>query len=217
MAFTKEQLLDYLVMGYTHQQFNIKSQDINYPQELNQIIITFIENIFLSFDMTHDNYRHCLQNYGTLIKSTLCKTFNICSSYAFEPGSINSFKVRCLDGQGTMAEIVGIASNTEEFVQEVYVWCKQSNANVYYYCGTGGISEGYNNKKLGVDTYGGLRQIVEIWKKGDTITINVDCIDWRFTVYHNDKQLGVAMSMVENITYYPFMSIKSNCEFELVY
>ena len=201
-------------------EFNVRCDSINYPKELNQIIIKFCGNIFFSFDMIHDKYRACLHNNGTIIKPAFetKQPFNICASEPFTSG-INTFKVKYLgrsDNVKFISESIGIISDTAELIAESYLWCKQAKADVYYYLGAGGIAKGYHNKK-DLGGYSWLPLPDKSWKVGDIISIQIDCIHWKFTVFLNDQQIG-SVDITPNLPYYAFMSIKSNhSEFHVVY
>ena len=210
--------MDALVSGYMSQEFDVRSDDIHYPNALNGIIFNFAAaNMFLSFDIVYDDYRDCIQDNieGTLISmspSTDSQNFNICSSYTFAEGKIHSFGVKCLKRQRSASEFVGITSDIKEFIDGCYSWVMQLNADIYYYYGNGGIIEGFETENRTGETQAAPR-----WNVGDIITVEVDCIDWKFTIYHNDKKIGSSFAIVPNQQYHAFMTIKSNnSEFQLI-
>ena len=215
---TRKQLLDALVSGYMSQEFDVRSTDIHYPNALNGIIVNFAAaNMFLSFDLVHDIHGDCIQDNieGTLISTSPSKdaqNFNICSSYTFTEGKIHSFGVKCSKRESWASEFVGITSDIKEFIREYYSCVMQLNANIYYYYGNGGIIEGFETKNRTGETQDAPR-----WNVGDIITVQVDCIDWKFTIYHNDQKVGHSFAIVPNQQYHAFITVKSNnSEFQLM-
>ena len=205
---TFDEKADCLVYGYVSEEIkNVELED-KYPKELNLLIMQFLGNIFMRFDLIHSDYKGCIQNDGTVFKRGIyakAKSFSAVSSYTFKPGDIGEFRIKCNKPGG---DSIGIMDNTN-IINYRSKYHSYIDVTVYYYHGWGNL--------YGVD--GDLVENVSEhkFKIDDIITVKIDCNKWILTFMRNDKMVGKQIEIASKDEYYPFIgTLSNNVEYELI-
>ena len=207
MSSVKEKL-NYLVDRYVSNQF-INS----YPKELNLIIIKFLGNVLLRFDIVHPNYRDQITGYGTIIKRP--KQGNqpkwlqyMCFSSTTFTNGIHEFRIKCIKPN---EDAVGIVTGTSGCKSKKIHWASV-NEDLYFYYGGGFVQYRKHN---GIWASSSDLKCPK-WEKNDIITVNVDCYKWILTFSMNNK-MAQKVKIVPNKVYYPFMGLQyHDVEYHLI-
>lgn len=214
--------IQYLVAAYVAQHstdIENQWQDSKYPLELDAIIVAFVGNLIMRFDLTPQIYQYHIKH--TLNGSILtrppyfyvgqsCKYIS-CSSTSFKKGK-HKFDIKCIEPAD---DAIGIISNIHQslcFRKEDIFW-GDINANMYYYYGGGQLSSKTINGSI-------IRynKFYPSWSKGDVIQVEVDCDNWTvsFQICGYNKQS--TMDIEPNCIYYPMLATQNeNVKYQLIY
>eukprot|EP01084_Bolivina_argentea_P087309 157688_1 len=208
---TFNERLNYLVYGYVLIELNKIKLSSKYPIELNALIIHFLGNIFLKFDLVHENYKDCISKNGTVIKRSGSlkgiRWFSVCSSTSFSEG-IHQFRIKCVKPKG---DSIGIMSNTD-IVKEKNKYHSWINCNIYYYHGEGTL---YCGDGLGSTARGQYN--LAPFEKDDIIAVKIDCNEWKVQFLRNDKLIGKTWDIQPDLSYHPFIGTRcEDTEYHLV-
>ncbi len=206
-TFTEK--LDCLVNGFVSKQIKHVDLDDKYPLELNVLILRFLGNIFIKFDLIYPAYAHCIQNDGTLLvrdNNISASWFRVLSSHAFTAGDIGEFKIKCTKPG---YDAIGIRSNTD-IIKEANKYHSALDGSMYYYHGDGHlyITKGYQPED---------QTNVTKFALNDIITIKVDCVKWNVIFMKNDEMVGDITKIKSNQDYYPFVGFSYGVtEYQLI-
>ena len=203
--------IDYLISGYIEREFSSESKDrkICYPLELNGIIVAFVGNFLMRFDIIHHAYSHHLRQSGTMLKRAdgMRGYYIACSSTSFSSG-IHEFKVRLHKPKD---DAIGIISSLQSCSLKPTFW-GNAFGNLYYYYGDGQITEKRDGQKA-INHYG-----EKGWNKDNIIRVRVDCDNWTVQFFNGSNKMTKGKINIEpGMTYYPMIGTQSDdVEYELI-
>ncbi len=91
----------------------------------------------------------------------------------------------------------------------VYIYNNTYKGNSYFYYGSGTSLGQYVN---GTANHSLVSNIPK-WKKGETVTVLLDCDRWKLAFWNEETKLGV-IDILPNVTYYPGFYTLSNAQSE---
>ena len=205
---TTTQRLELLASWYVRVELlRAKEQtDIDYPIELNAVILDFLGNILLVLNIIEDKHRHFIKNGGRIIErgprngQPDTVQFVAASEASYDEG-IDEFTVKCEESAN---DAIGICSDLNEVLSTT--WCSYFETG-YMYFGNG-IILGENGTKY---------QDVSQWKKNDEITVRINCIEWKVTFFKNHEKVGESVEITPDRTYHPFIGCQNHdTKYEIV-
>ena len=200
--------MEYLVSGYINNNF-IKSSNYNYPLSLNDMILSYVGNLFLRFDAIHKDYQYIIENNGINIKyDGKNKVCLVGSSFCLNK-RINSFRIKIID---TGKDAIGIISDINECFRKE-IWFNQISCNGYMwyyskYRGSGKICI-QSSHKLPFDLDQQNVPKSDKWLPGDIITVKINFKLWTVEFYKNDQLICDNIEIAKNLKYYPVISLNS--------
>ena len=110
-----DELQDCLVFGYMRQEL-INESVVDYPDDLNQIIIKFIGCLLLKFDIMHEKFTSFIQDNGTIINRTKqdwagIDGYTIASSFEIKNG-VNIINIKCITPSGS--DVIGTVADAQQ-------------------------------------------------------------------------------------------------------
>ena len=181
------QMNEDLIMGYMKKTFSSKYAQ-SYPLALNNIIFSFLGNMFLRFDFINDALAEYIGDDGRSFKythnndhfvNTTGDKFVVASSYAMNEG-VTIIDIQTLDE--VHGDAIGLISTLDEIKECDWIYYIQGY-KYWWYEHTGIFAE--KDRESTAEDF----DYYEKWKINDIITLKVDCDDWKVTFYHNHKEL----------------------------
>ena len=198
---------DHLIAGYVTREI-LNEQSNDYPLDINSIIIHFLGDIFVIFDIYHTAHQQCIQKQGTIIKraagtygikggaeySSRWVYFSVGSSMEMDHGYY-SFDIKCVEPN--RYDAIGITSDLS-ICEERNMWFGDGTGHTYCYKGGGAIA-------------GLASQIgIQSWEKNDLLSVKIDCEAWTVSFYRNGQLMGKAVDMEKNVKYHAFIGTAMN-------
>ena len=188
---TTEKKLELLTSWYVRVKLLRSNEEETrvYPIELIAVILKFLGNIFLIFDIINPKEcAHVIKNDGKLIQRGIGeKQFVVASKLAFNEG-INEFTIKSFQQKN---DAIGIVGGLDEVNNGE--WCCYFKFGYMYY-GRGAM---YIEAKSS--------NIFPKWGKNDEIKIRIDCNDWNVTFFKNEEKVGESIDIKPNKEYHPFI------------
>ena len=205
--------LAYLVTRYVFITF-LKENEYKYPEALNVVILRFLGNILIHFDVFNDFYKECVQQNGHCLKieeDFEFDTFTVGCSYGFNKG-ITEIRIQCVHGDAG-DEPIGIGTSLQKCYNKESWFFDCGLENVY------GMYSGNLLVKGGTGTIADKCQYeLREWLKNDTLTVRIDCHQRKVSFFINDELMGNAIDIQPNRTYYLTMSFQTeDVEYRFVY
>ena len=205
-----EDRTEYLVTRYIHESF-LKEKDYQYPEALTLILIRFLGNIFLHFDVVHADYKQFVGENGRVLninRTSASPTFTVASSYGFNRG-ISEIKLECNQASDVgSGDQIGVGTEIGQ-CYEKRSWMFNDGGEVYFMYGKD-ICQTVGKMET-------IKRFSRTWQwaqshalaKGDIMAIRVDCDQWMISFFINDEMKGKPMEIEPGLTYYFLMSIQS--------
>lgn len=204
---TLETRLHYLVDGYIKKKVDGYKTYDHFESSLINIMVRFLGNIFMAFDIYPSKCKSMFNDYGTIFtrtdKESDLKSFTFGCSYGWSEG-VHKISIESKDTT-YFQDAFGITSNIKHF-KTTEKWYGSANCTQGYFYTLNGDSLVTMNDPANEDEYQD-----EVFKEAerrpnDKLSICLDANRWRVTWYLNDEQLGKPFDIVANETYHLFVS-----------
>lgn len=198
-----------LVGGYIKEQC-LSNKDFAYPLDLNKVVIDFLGNIFVKFDVGH--FREFVKEDGKLIE--IGQDFGR-SSRAFL-GFGSKF---CMEKDVTIIDIECIRPNTDYNVIGILTdlgdikvgeWIGSIDGCKYWWYNNAAIYGEKDNRSIAAP-----KRHVPVWQAGDIITLRIDLIAGKVTFYWNKEEIH-KMKLQRRFKYYFVMMVSRNSSYRIV-
>ena len=204
MADTAGARLMELANGYIREQYATHDDYDQFETSLINVIITFLGNIFMCFDIYPSMHESKFSHYNTVFRRSkddpneVPMTFGC--SYGMNEGIYRMQIENKISGFGSDA--FGITTNIDIFRKHSGWFDVDGEADVYFLNGT--LIAKLNDSDVACQMQYGLFKANET-EPGDVITILYDGKQYKLTYLLNDKQLGKSVDVIHQ-TYYFFVS-----------
>ena len=191
-----------LIFGYIKES----AKSLIIPKELILICLMFYPKIEIVIDVYHDTLSKFVSNDNLSINidNDPYSYMSFGSSIGWRKG-IHYYTLQKRGGSsyigiGIVSDI-NIVKNKNHYI--LYTRVDHSNKNFVGYCldGNGNI---YKMKVESTTSYCNYEYICKAdgWNTNDSMTIMVDCDNWKMRYYKKSKQIGGNIDIEPNITYY---------------
>ena len=202
-----ENRLHHLVNGYIKQKFDAYKTYDHFEASLINIMVIFLGNILIVFDIYPSKCKSMFSGHGTKFKRE--KSDHVHGSFTF--GCSNGWnkgvhKVSIQTKDTTYYDdAFGITSNIDHFKRNTYWYGSSGCDKGFFYTLNGDTLVTMNEKEFGNKTQ--TRVFNKIKRKpNDKISICLDANEWTVKWLFNDQQLGKPFNVVANETYHLFIS-----------
>ena len=200
--------MKYLVSGYVKNNFT-KLYNCDYPLSLNDVILSYLGTLFLSFDAIYEDYRYIIKNNGMNIKYDRKHACLVGSTYELNVEN-NSFKIKVINSG---VDAIGIISDFNEcYKKDLWFNKITGNAYMWYHYKDWGSSyiSGHSSFQSKYHTsYPNGKNISHKWISGDIITVKINFKLWTVEFYKNDQLICDNIEIAKNLKYYPVISLNS--------
>ena len=210
---TVEEKLELLVSWYVRTELLRAEHEENesYPIELDTVILKFLGNILLIFDVIKDKFANFIKNNGKVIERGPENNpkdigqFVAASTASFSEG-IHEFTIKV--GDHAASDAIGIISDLNNIHNGT--WCRYFPDGYMYYGHGPIIATNKRQKKSKSKPW--IR-----WKSHCQIKVVVDCIQWKVTFFNNGQQSGESVDIVPDKEYHPFLGCQHyDVKYEMV-
>ena len=199
------ELQQHLVNGYVKQEFSGNCNS-SYPLELSNVILIFLGNILIKFDVFNDDFKRFIDENGKHIKymisgKSLTQNLNtICCSFGMNKG-VTIIDIKCINPCGS--GVIGILSDIDEC--KTGKWIVNMSGYKYWWYNASTTIFGEKDNEDIVESF----DVKESWKPNDIVRMKIDCNEWKLTFYLNEQAMHT-MPLHENIKYYLFVNIRKS-------
>ena len=215
----KDKRVEYLVNGYMRQEYTLHKQYDHFESSLMLIMMEFLGNIFIMFDVYPSKCKWMFSNYGKTFKRDFPRrdnmdAFTFGCSLGWNKGIHKIWIESRASGFGSNA--FGITSDIKYFGTN-HVWFGHQDG--YKYVMNGNLLAAIDDfSDIGSSHHNVFDESES--KSGDILQICLNADQWTVTFSLNEKQLGKPMKVKPDQTYHLFISssgfLRTPCEYCLI-